>query len=226
MYKNKSLKAVIFDLDGVITDSARFHYAAWKELANRLNIPFDLEYNEKLKGVSRMESLDLILKNGGQENSFTQTEKEKMADEKNENYKQLIKQITKNDILPGILPFLQQLKSENIRTAIASVSKNAFDIISRLEVGEYFDYIVDAALVERAKPFPDIFLEAAKALDVSADECIAIEDARAGIDAINSAGMGSVGVGTKEEMEKADLILSGTDKLELGMLMEFFHLKR
>lgn len=162
MEKNKMLKAIMFDLDGVITDSAKFHYLAWKELADELKIPFDEEYNEKLKGVSRMESLDLILENGQQKDKFTESQKMEMAEKKNDNYKELIKQIEPKDILPGIKELLVELKQEGIKTGIASVSRNAFFIIDRLGLNDYFDHIVDAAQVKNAKPFPDIFWKVQK----------------------------------------------------------------
>lgn len=161
METNK-LQAVIFDLDGVITDSAKYHYQAWKMLADRLDIPFDEEYNEKLKGVSRMESLELILKNGDACEKFTAEEKAALADEKNEFYKELIHQITPADILPGMAEFLAELRAAGIRTAVASVSRNAPFILAQLGVTDSFDYVCGAAAVERAKPFPDIFLVAAQ----------------------------------------------------------------
>ena len=176
MEKN-NLKAVVFDLDGVLTDSAKYHYQAWKMLADKLGIPFDEEYNEKLKGVSRMESLELILQNGNAQDKYTQEEKEAMATEKNEFYKQLIHQITPEDVLPGIHDFLEQLKAAGIKTAVASVSHNAPFILERLELDKYFDYICDAAQVPRAKPFPDIFLSAAQNLGVEPANCIGVEDA-------------------------------------------------
>jgi len=157
MEKNRiMLKAVLFDLDGVITDSARYHYLAWKELADGLNIPFDEDYNEKLKGVSRMDSLELILKNGNMQDAFTTEEKEKMAEKKNDNYKELIKQITPADILPGIRELLISLKDKNIKTCVCSVSKNAFFIVNRLDLNGYFDHIIDAAKIRNAKPDSDI----------------------------------------------------------------------
>lgn len=223
MEKN-NLKAVVFDLDGVLTDSAKYHYQAWKMLADKLGIPFDEEYNEKLKGVSRMESLELILQNGNAQDKYTQEEKVAMATEKNEFYKQLIHQITPEDVLPGIHDFLEQLKAAGIKTAVASVSHNAPFILERLELDKYFDYICDAAQVPRAKPFPDIFLSAAQNLGVEPANCIGVEDAQAGIQAINAAGMMSVGVGTESQMQEAKLILPSTAKLELGMLKEYFQL--
>ncbi len=223
MEKN-NLKAVVFDLDGVLTDSAKYHYQAWKMLADKLGIPFDEEYNEKLKGVSRMESLELILQNGNAQDKYTQEEKVAMATEKNEFYKQLLHQITPEDVLPGIHDFLEQLKAAGIKTAVASVSHNAPFILERLELDKYFDYICDAAQVPRAKPFPDIFLSAAQNLGVEPANCIGVEDAQAGIQAINAAGMMSVGVGTESQMQEAKLILPSTAKLELGMLKEYFQL--
>lgn len=211
METNK-LQAVIFDLDGVITDSAKYHYQAWKMLADKLDIPFDEEYNEKLKGVSRMESLELILKNGDACEKFTAEEKAALADEKNEFYKELIHQITPADILPGMAEFLAELRAAGIRTADASVSRNAPFILAQLGVTDSFDYVCDAAAVERAKPFPDIFLVAA--------QHVGAEDAEAGIRAINAAGMFSVGVGTPDQMREAKLILSGTHELSLARIRE------
>lgn len=223
MAKNK-LKAVIFDLDGVITDSAHYHYLAWKELADELGIPFDEEYNEKLKGVSRMESLELILMNGDACDKYTQEEKVAMAEKKNDNYKELIKQITPNDILPGILPFLKALKAEGIRIALASVSKNAPFIINQLQLNEYFDYIADAASVPNAKPFPDIFLAGRDEFKLESCECIGVEDAKTGIEAIHRAGMKAIGVGTPDQMTEAD-ILTTTDQLDLDEIRRIFDME-
>lgn len=222
MERNK-LKAVIFDLDGVITDSAHYHYLAWKELADELNIPFDEEYNEKLKGVSRMESLELILMNGNACDKYTSEEKKAMAEKKNDNYKELIKQITPEDLLPGILPFLKELKSNGIRIALASVSKNAPFIIDQLQINEYFDYIADAASVPNAKPFPDIFLAGRDEFEVESCECIGVEDAKTGIEAIHRAGMKAIGVGTPDQMTEADL-LTTTDKLNLREIRQYFNM--
>lgn len=224
MEKSRRLKAVIFDLDGVVTDSAKYHYLAWKELADELNIPFDEEYNEKLKGVSRMESLELILKNGNAENNYSAEEKARLADKKNEHYKELIKEITPADMLPGVENFLKELKANNIKTALASVSKNAPSIIKQLQAEKYFDYIADAAAVPNAKPFPDIFLVGAEALEVKPENCIGVEDARTGIEAIHRAGMLAVGVGTPAEMEEADLVLT-TSALNLELIVDKFNME-
>lgn len=221
----RKIKAVIFDLDGVITDSAKYHYQAWKLLADRLNIPFDEAYNENLKGVSRMESLELLLKNGNMQNSFSEEEKLAMAEEKNELYKELIKQITPEDVLPGVLEFIKELKSKQIKTAVASVSKNADFLLKQLNVKEYFDYVCDPASIQNHKPDPEIFLAAAKGLGVDPVNCIGIEDAEAGIEAINAANMFSVGVGSPKQMQKAKLVLSGTDRLRLSTIADASNMK-
>lgn len=223
MEKN-TLKAVIFDLDGVITDSAKYHYLAWKELADELGIDFDEAYNEKLKGVSRMESLELILANGHACDKYTDEEKFRMAEKKNDNYKELIKQITPNDILPGVYVFLKELRAHDIRIALASVSKNAPFILKQLELEAFFDYVADAAKVPNAKPFPDIFLAGMEAFGLKPEECIGVEDARTGVEAIHRAGMKAVGVGTPSEMEEADLIMTTAD-LKLGAIKDAFNMK-
>ncbi len=212
------LKAVLFDLDGVITDSASYHYEAWKELADSLNIPFDEEYNEHLKGVSRMDSLNLILRNGNKEDFYTQEEKDKFAEEKNENYKNLIHKITPDDILPGIKELLVELKNNGIKTCVCSVSKNAFFIINRLGLNDYFDHIVDAGKIKNAKPDSDIFAIGAYVLGAYPEECVGVEDAKAGIDAIKKAGIKAVGVGSPSQMKDADLILEDTSKINLEVI--------
>ncbi len=224
MVKNKLLKAVLFDLDGVITDSAHYHYLAWKALADELGIDFDEEYNEKLKGVSRMASLELILQNGEAQKKYSLTEKEQLADKKNEHYKKLIEQIRPEEVLPGIRRFLIELKDADIRTVVASASKNAPYIISRLKLGGYFDHIVDAGIIEHAKPAPDVFLAGAYVAGALPSECIGIEDARAGVRAIQQAGMKAIGVGTRSEMEDADMILASTAQLELQDIRKQFQM--
>ena len=212
------LEAVIFDLDGVITDSAAYHFRAWKEIADRLSIPFDETYNEKLKGVSRMESLALILDRGKGRNAYSDTEKEQLAFEKNEIYKKMICAITPADPLPGIRDILEALKQNSIPAGLASVSKNAAFIIEQLQIGSYFSYIADAANVAHSKPAPDIFDDCIRHLSVNPAHSVGIEDARVGIEAIHRAGMRAVGVGTRSEMAGADLILESTTGLRLPLL--------
>lgn len=206
-------KAVIFDLDGVITDTAEFHYLAWKNLAKSLGIEIDRAFNETLKGVSRIDSLKEILKLGNILGNYTEAEIDTLANKKNEEYVELIKKITPSDILPGIIEFLEKLKKEGIKIAMASASKNAFMVADLLQVSHYFDHIVDASKVANSKPDPEVFLKAASAVGVSPVECMGVEDARAGVVAIKAAGMYAVGIGEQDILDNADIVLSDTTKL-------------
>ncbi len=216
---NKELKAFIFDLDGVITDTAEYHYLAWKQLAGELGIEFTRADNERLKGISRMESLEIILEIGNKQFSYSMEEKEKLAAQKNEHYVELIQQITPNDILPGIKQLLHDIKNAGYKLGLASVSKNAPAVMNSLQLSDQFDYMVDAHTIKKGKPDPEIFLKAAEKLGVPADECIGIEDAEAGVEAIKSAGMYAVGVGSKDQLSKADLLYSHTNLLSMDELI-------
>ncbi|MGJ7911205.1 beta-phosphoglucomutase [Neobacillus sp. LXY-1] len=217
------LKAVIFDLDGVITDTAEYHYRAWEALSKELGIPFTKGFNEELKGISRMESLEKILVLGGKQNDFTTDEKTLLADRKNDYYRRLIETITPQDILPGIKEFIFDLKQNGIKMGLASVSKNAFTVISRLELAGEFDVIVDAALIQKGKPDPEIFLRAAEQLSVVPADCIGIEDAEAGITAIKAAGMFAVGIGNVERLVQADLIYHSTEEIQFDEIRAAFY---
>lgn len=212
------IKGVIFDLDGVIVDTAEYHFMAWKNLSENLGIFIDRDFNEKLKGVSRIESLEKILEIKGLENKYTIEEKVELANKKNEEYKSLIKNITPSSILPGIKDFLEELKSRKIKIALASVSHNANMVLEGLNAKKYFDYIADPQKCERGKPAPDIFLQAAKGILLDPKECIGIEDAAAGIEAINLANMFSVGIGSRETLKGADIILESTKKLNIKLI--------
>ncbi|WAA12511.1 beta-phosphoglucomutase [Fervidibacillus halotolerans] len=218
----KEIKAIIFDLDGVITDTAEYHYLAWKQLGEELGIPFDRTFNEQLKGVSRMESLERILAYGNKSNVYTMEEKEQFAEKKNEMYKQLIQKITPKDLLPGIENFMREIKENGIKIGLASASKNAFTVIERLGVGHYFDTIVDAATVKNSKPDPEVFLKAADQLNVPYENCVGVEDAQAGVEAIKRAGMFAVGVGNAEQLARADLVVSCTSDLKLDDIKRAF----
>ncbi|WHY85651.1 beta-phosphoglucomutase [Neobacillus novalis] len=219
------LKAVIFDLDGVITDTAEWHYAAWKELANRIGIDFNREFNEELKGISRMESLEKILVFGGKAGLYSESEKLELAKTKNDQYVQLLTKMKPDDIFPGIKELLEELKAKGVLIGLASASKNAPAILQSLEITNYFQTVVNPDEVERGKPAPDIFLKAAEKLAVSPAECIGIEDATAGIMAIKDAGMFAVGVGTIEKMKQAgaDLVVEDTRELVLSVLLREFN---
>ncbi|MBC1471010.1 beta-phosphoglucomutase [Listeria seeligeri] len=217
-----ALKGILFDLDGVITDTAHYHYLAWKKTAESIGIEFDEAFNEKLKGVSRMDSLLLILKKDNRENDFTQAEIEALAADKNEFYVSLLQEITPADVLPGIKELIAALKKQNLKCAIASVSKNARTVLRALEMEQQFDYIVDASKITKSKPNPEIFIEAARGLDLKPSEVIGIEDAQAGIEAINAAGIISVGVGSG--LRDAEMTVKNTSLLDLRIL-EILHSK-
>ena len=199
------VKAVIFDLDGVITDTANYHYRAWKKLAIELDIYFDKTINESLKGVSRLASLEVILKNS--KRLFSNEEKNMLAARKNDYYRKLIETITPVDIYPGVLNVFKTLKEKSIKIGLASVSKNAFTVIDKLKIRKYFDYIVDAAKIKNSKPDPEIFLNAAENLNINAKNCVGIEDSSAGIKAIKAAAMYAVGIGNSELLKDADIVL-------------------
>lgn len=219
--KRPDIEAVVFDLDGVITDTAHYHYLAWKDLADKLNIDFDKKYNEKLKGVSRMQSLELILRNGNKEADFTTEEKEKLAAEKNELYNFYINQLTPKDILPGIEKLIDDIKSEGILIGLASASRNAKTVLDLLEITHLFDYCADANEIEKPKPDPEIFLDVCQALNVSPSKSIGVEDALVGVEAIQSGGMFAVGVGG--DLHLADLYVPNTKQLDWNLVKDSFH---
>ncbi|PRY83152.1 beta-phosphoglucomutase [Alkalibacterium olivapovliticus] len=214
------IKGLIFDLDGVITDTAEFHYLAWKSLAQKIGIEIDREFNEQLKGISRMESLDLILKHGNKEQDFTEEEKEALATQKNDEYKESIKEITPEDLLPGIEKLLKEAKERNLGMVLASASKNGPAIMDNLQITDLFDGIVDPASLKAGKPDPEIFVRGAEMLGLDPSECVGLEDAEAGIEAINGAHMFSVGVGSKEAMKEADYAVEDTSQLDLNTILE------
>lgn len=214
------IKGFIFDLDGVLTDTAEYHYLAWKKLADRLGIQLDRKMNEQLKGISRMDSLDRILAIGNQMDRYTLEEKEKLADEKNEDYKELILEVTPNDLLPGIANLLADLRAKDIRLALASASKNGPVIMERLGIADMFDSVVDPATLAKGKPDPEIFIKGAQQLKLKPIECVGVEDAQAGIKSINAAGIFSVGVGTKEMMKEADYAVTSTKELKLEEILK------
>lgn len=217
---------LIFDLDGVITDTAEYHYQAWKSLADTIGIQIDRNFNEKLKGVSRGESLDKILKYGNKIDDFSKEEKKKLTDQKNEMYVKAISELSRDDILPGIKIFLDDAKNKNIKMVIASASRNAPKILESLEIINYFKGIVDPTTLKNNKPAPDIFEMAVEMLDLPASKCIGIEDSKAGIKGINAAGIFSVGIGDAEQLSEANYILESTSELKLTKLIKIFEENR
>ncbi|MFC4347975.1 beta-phosphoglucomutase [Kordiimonas lipolytica] len=198
-------KACIFDLDGVITDTAHYHFLAWRRLAQSLNIPFDEEDNHRLKGVGRMESLAYILDKGAR--TVSDDELASLAHQKNKDYQDLITGISPTDLLPGILDAFAWLKSHGWLVGLASASRNAPQVLAGLKITEQFDYVADAGAIPNGKPAPDIFLDVAKAFGLSASQCVGVEDAVAGITAIKSAGMYAAGIGDAAVLTEADIVL-------------------
>jgi len=214
------LKGIIFDLDGVITDTAEYHYLAWKKTAEAIGVPFNREFNEELKGVSRMDSLFKILDHGRIREQFSEAQVEELAHDKNMYYQELIKEITPNDLLPGIEAFLTECKEAGLKIGLASASKNGPVILDRLEVTSFFDTIVDPGTLKKGKPDPEIFVKAAEQLQLQVNECVGVEDAEAGIQAIKGANMFAVGVGTPERMKLADWQVGSTAEITLARLKE------
>ena len=214
------MKGFVFDLDGVITDTAKYHYEAWKALADKLGIEIDLKFNEQLKGISRMDSLERILAHGNQQDKYTQEQKEALAAEKNEAYVQLLQNLTPADLLPGVKAFLLEAKEKNMPCAIASASKNAPFILEKLGVIDEFDAIVDPATLTKGKPDPEIFVKACELIHVAPGDAIGFEDAQAGIQGIKGAGMYAVGVSTGEALDGADKIITHFTEITAKELSE------
>jgi beta-phosphoglucomutase len=194
-------KAFIFDLDGVIVDTAKFHFVAWQRLAASLGIDFTKEENEQLKGVSRVNSLKKILEWGNK--TIPQEEFEAKMHQKNEEYLQLISTLDTSDILPGVYQFLQDLKARQLPVALGSASKNARPILEKLNIKDMFDVIVDGTNVTKAKPNPEVFTNAADQLGVEYKDCIVFEDSVAGVQAANTVNMYSVGIGQRDVLGEA-----------------------
>ncbi|AOW20321.1 beta-phosphoglucomutase [Urechidicola croceus] len=211
-----SKKALIFDLDGVIVDTAKYHYKAWKKLANNLGFDFTEEQNELLKGVSRVKSLEILLEIGNV--TLSDEEKLKVMNEKNEHYLGFITKMEQDEILEGIPEVLNYLRENKVPFSLGSASKNARLILTQLNLIDLFDAIVDGNDVSKAKPDPEVFLIAADKLKTAPENCIVVEDAIAGIEAANSAQMTSIGIGDKETLGEADIVLSSTAELNIELL--------
>jgi beta-phosphoglucomutase len=200
------LKTYIFDLDGVIVNTAEYHYLAWKHLAERLGITFTESDNERLKGVSRVRSFEIILEVG--DKKVDQGDFERYLDEKNSDYLRYIEKMDKSEILPGAMDALQYLKSKERNLAVGSSSKNAKTILETIELSDWFDAIVDGNDISKSKPDPEVFLLAAERTNSKPEECVVFEDAEAGIEAANAAGMCSIGIGSDEVLTEADYVFS------------------
>lgn len=207
----EQMKGAIFDLDGVIVDTAKYHFLAWRSLAGELGFEFTEAHNERLKGVSRMTSLDILLELGGLE--FTEAEKLELADKKNRLYVEYISQLDESELLPGVREYLSRLRDSGVGIALGSASKNARFILDKLKIAGMFDAVVDGNKVSRAKPDPEVFQTACRELGLQPRECVVFEDAEAGVAAGKAAGMQVVGIGKPEVLRAADLVIAGLQEL-------------
>ena len=214
--KSMTITACIFDLDGVIVDTARYHFMAWKRLTNQLGIDFDEEDNERLKGVSRMASLEIILGIGGM--SLIENQKLEYATLKNKWYVEYITKMTPAEILPGCIDFIKELREAGIRIAIGSASRNTPLILKTVGIEHLFDAVADGNNIKRAKPDPEVFLKAAELLGVEPAGCIVFEDAVAGVKAALNAGMMCVGIGSPETLKEAHYVVRGLHEMNLTKL--------
>lgn len=211
--KFSDIKGFAFDLDGVIADTAKFHNQAWHNIADQIKVPWTPTLAASLKGVSRMDSLELILESGNRQADFSLAEKQVLAEQKNNEYQLLIAKLTPNDILPGIQAFLDELRQHGYRLALASASKNAPGILENLKVTEYFAAIVDPSLLKAGKPDPEIFEKAAQALHLPTNHVAGIEDSAAGIQSINAAGELSIGI---SDLPEAQIQFDTTNEVSLA----------
>ena len=212
--------AALFDLDGVIVETAHFHYIAWKAIAQQLNFDLTSAHNEALKGVSRVASLQQLISWSG--TIISSDTFEHYLEEKNKHYLELIQQLNPADALPGVLDTLRFLKENKIGIALGSASKNARSILERLSITSFFDAIIDGNDVQNSKPDPEVFLKGAEAVGVAPSNCVVFEDAQAGITAAQAAGMYAVGIGTPEVLDKADRCIPNFNALTPQVLLNLF----
>jgi beta-phosphoglucomutase len=199
------ITAAIFDLDGVLVDTAKYHYLAWKRLASELGVDLSIEENERLKGVSRMDSLEIILALGNI--TLAEDEKEKLAAKKNTWFLEYVNQMTPAEILPGAKELITELKKQDFKIALGSSSKNAPLVLRLLSIENLFDVVVDGTMVKNSKPNPEVFLMGASLLKIEPTVCVVFEDAEAGVEAAIAAGMLSVGIGSPAQLGKATQVV-------------------
>lgn len=218
---NRQLQACIFDLDGVLVDTAIYHFNAWKRLANELGFDFTHDQNEQLKGISRMDSLDKILEWG--DIYLANEKKNELADKKNAWYVQMISSMSKDEVLPGAIKLLEIIRNSGLKCALGSASRNSTLILERTNLSHYFDVIVDGNSVSTSKPDPEVFLKGATLLGVNPLDCVVFEDGIAGVKAAISAGMKVIGIGQQEVLNMADLVVGGLDQIELLTIKKLFY---
>lgn len=210
-------KAVIFDLDGVIVSTDEYHYQAWQRMADEEGIYFDRTINENLRGVSRMESLEIVLKRS--EKAYDEAEKLKLAQRKNTYYQDLLNHVTPADILPGVMPILQELRARGVKMAIGSSSKNAPFIMEKIGLTSWFDAVADGNGIQNSKPDPEVFLLAATMLGLAPEECVVVEDADAGIEAALAGGMNAVGVGFASQNSRTQYTVADVSCISIDELI-------
>ena len=214
------IRAALFDLDGVLVDTAHYHYLAWKRLADGLGFAFTPEQNERLKGVSRMRSLEILLEVGGL--NPPEAERESLAAQKNTWYVEMLGGLASEDVLPGARETLLAMRERGIRAALGSASRNTPLILDKLGIGPLLDAVIDGNVADRAKPDPQVFLLGAEALGLSPAECVVFEDAAAGIEAARAGGMATVGVGQAENLPGVDMLIPGLYALDVDGMLAFF----
>lgn len=217
--KTNLIKAVIFDFDGVLANTDLYHFIAWKKAVRLIGINMDQSIQHLLRGLTREATLEKILSIF--EKKITQEEFIAVTKEKNKLYKKFIEEVTIDEVLPGIIDFLKWLKKNGYKTGVASISKNSGSIIKNIKLDKYIDVVVDPETIEHIKPAPDIFITAAKMLDIKSWECIGIEDSQVGIDAINSSLMLSIGIDFHNDLERCSLKLNSTAELTPERFLEF-----
>ena len=212
------MKAVIFDLDGVVVSTNELHYRAWKTIAESENLPFDRTINNRLRGVSRLRSLEIIIQNAHKD--CTQKDKEALAERKNAIYREYLSELDPYCILEGVQELIEGLKEKGVRLGLASSSKNARLILKKIGLAERFDAITDGNDIERSKPDPEVFLKTSRKLNINPRECLVIEDAPAGIDAAIAAGMMSLAVGSAKECSDADMSVESLSQIDVQSITE------
>ncbi|GIP23456.1 beta-phosphoglucomutase [Paenibacillus sp. J22TS3] len=213
-----SIQACLFDLDGVLVDTAKYHYLAWKRLAEELGFVFTEQDNERLKGVSRTASLEILLGIGGLQ--LDEEAKQQLAERKNTWYVESISRMDESEILPGALDFLRACRSKGIKVALGSASKNAMLILNNTGLTPYFDAIIDGTKTSAAKPDPEVFVLGSEEVGVPPENCVVFEDAEAGIEAAIRAGMRSVGIGSPENLSRANLVVPSLQQMTIDRLGE------
>lgn len=211
-------KGLLFDLDGVLADTAKYHFLAWREIAGELGIEFTIKDNERLKGVSRERSFEIVLEVGNK--TMAKEEQKKYCERKNERYLSYIQKMEADEILPGVREFLEDARKKGYLISLGSASKNSALILDRLNITHYFDAVIDGTKVTKAKPDPEVFVKGAEALGLSCDSCIVFEDAEAGIEAAHRGGMKAIGVGTKENLPEADVVIPGFSGLTVDDILK------